>query len=138
MNILQNIFSTENTMNYDVTCSVLSTVCGVEFVPQTSFYKVSTTLIVWIKILTSLLKNRGNKWSYEIKKKQKPFTIWPKGQLILKRFFEVVDFLQKTIKNKSHTSKNEFFRSFFGGNWWPQKPFRNYLTFKAMSLILFP
>ena len=39
-----------------------------------------------------------------------------KSQLISKRFFEVVDFLQKTNKNKSHTSKNEFSRSFFGGN----------------------
>ena len=39
-----------------------------------------------------------------------------KGQLISKRFFEVVDFLRKMNKNKSHTSKNEFFRSFFGGN----------------------
>ena len=39
-----------------------------------------------------------------------------KGQLISKWFFEVVDFLQKTNENNSHSSKNEFIRSFFGGN----------------------
>ena len=39
-----------------------------------------------------------------------------KGHLISKWFFEVVDFLQKTNENTSHTSKNEFIRSFFGGN----------------------
>ena len=39
-----------------------------------------------------------------------------KGQLISKWFFEVVDFLQKTNENTSHSSKNEFIRSFFGGN----------------------
>ena len=39
-----------------------------------------------------------------------------KGQLISKRFFGVVDFLQKTNKNMSYSSKNEFIRSFFGGN----------------------
>ena len=35
-----------------------------------------------------------------------------KGQLISKRFLEVIDFLQKTNKKNSHTSKNESFRSF--------------------------
>ena len=40
----------------------------------------------------------------------------PKGQLISKCFFEVVDFLQKMNENKSHTNKNEFIHSFFGGN----------------------
>ena len=39
-----------------------------------------------------------------------------KGQLISKWFFEVVDFLQKTNENNLHSSKNEFIRSFFGGN----------------------
>ena len=39
-----------------------------------------------------------------------------KGQLISKWFFGVVDFLKKTNENKSHSSKNEFIRSFFGGN----------------------
>ena len=29
---------------------------------------------------------------------------------------EVDDFLQKTNENNSHSSKNEFIRSFFGGN----------------------
>ena len=38
----------------------------------------------------------------------------PKGHLISEWFFEVVDFLQKTNKNTSHTSKNEFICSFFG------------------------
>ena len=40
----------------------------------------------------------------------------PKGQLISKWFLGVVDFLQKTNENKSHCSKVEFIRSFFGGN----------------------
>ena len=48
-----------------------------------------------------------------------------KGQLISKRFFEVLDFLQKTNENNSHSSKNAFIHSFFGGNRWPQKHFRN-------------
>ena len=46
------------------------------------------------------------------------FLIWPileaKGQLISKRFFEVIDFLQKMNENSSHSSKNEFIRVFFG------------------------
>ena len=40
----------------------------------------------------------------------------PKGQLISKWFFGVFNFLQKTNENKSHCSKVEFIRSFFGGN----------------------
>ena len=39
-----------------------------------------------------------------------------KGQLISKRNFGVIDFLQKTNENTSHTSINELIRSFFGGN----------------------
>jgi hypothetical protein len=39
-----------------------------------------------------------------------------KGHLISKWFFEVVDFLKKPNENTSYTSKNEFIRSFFGGN----------------------
>ena len=58
-----------------------------------------------------------------------------KGQLISKRFFEVIDFLQKTKENKSHTSKNDFIRSFFGGNRLPHKPFRNQLTFTWKSRL---
>ena len=49
----------------------------------------------------------------------------PKGQLISNWFFGVVDFLQKTNKNKSHNSKVEFIRLCFGGNRWPPKPFQN-------------
>ena len=60
-----------------------------------------------------------------------------KGQLISKRFFEVVVFLQKTNENNSHSSKNEFIRSFFGGNRWTQKPFRNYLTFRLILFFTF-
>ena len=52
------------------------------------------------------------------------FKVQPdKGQLISKWFFEVVDFLQKMNENNSHTSKNEFIRSFFGGNRPLQKTF---------------
>ena len=53
----------------------------------------------------------------------------PKGQLISKWFFGVFNFLQKTNENKSHCSKVEFIRSFFGGNRRPHKPLRNQLTF---------
>ena len=37
-----------------------------------------------------------------------------KGQIISKRFFPGRGFFQKTNENTSHTSKNEFIRSFFG------------------------
>ena len=37
-----------------------------------------------------------------------------KGQIISKRFFSGQGFAQKTNENTSHTSKNEFIRSFFG------------------------
>ena len=37
-----------------------------------------------------------------------------KGQLILKCLFGVFNFFQKTDKNTSHSSENEFTRSFFG------------------------
>ena len=37
-----------------------------------------------------------------------------KGQIISKRFFSGRGFFQKTNKNTSHTSKNEFICSFFG------------------------
>ena len=39
-----------------------------------------------------------------------------KGQLILKCLFCVFNFLQKTNKKKSHSSKIEFVHSIFGGN----------------------
>ena len=55
-----------------------------------------------------------------------------KGQFISKWFFEVVDFLQKTNENNSHSSRNEFISSFFGGNQWPQKPFQNYVAFQSI------
>ena len=38
----------------------------------------------------------------------------PKGQIISKCLFGVFNFFQKTNKNTSHTSKNEFIHSFFG------------------------
>ena len=37
-----------------------------------------------------------------------------KGQMISKRLFGVFNFFQKTNKNTSHSSKNEFIRLFFG------------------------
>ena len=55
-----------------------------------------------------------------------------KGQLIIsERLFGVFNFFQKMNKNKStwgiivSCSKVKFIRSFFGGYWWPRKPFRN-------------
>ena len=53
-----------------------------------------------------------------------------KGQLISKCLFGVFNFLQETNENKSHSSKIEFIRSFFGGNVGLKKSFRFCLTFK--------
>ena len=39
-----------------------------------------------------------------------------KGQIISKANFQAQGFFQKTNENTSHTSKNVFIRSFFGGN----------------------
>ena len=52
-----------------------------------------------------------------------------KGQLISKCLFGVFNFLQKTNKNKSHSSKIEFLCSFFGGNVGLKKLFQLCLTF---------
>ena len=53
-----------------------------------------------------------------------------KGQLISKSLLGVFNFLQKTNENKSHSSKIEFDRSFFGGNVGLRKSFRFCLTFR--------
>ena len=53
-----------------------------------------------------------------------------KDQLISKSFFGVFNFFQKTNKNKSHSSKVEFIRSFFGRNISLKKLFRLCQTFK--------
>ena len=52
-----------------------------------------------------------------------------KGQIISKCLFGVFNFFQKTNKNKSHSSKNEFVRSFFGKIPDTIICFRDYLTF---------
>ena len=71
------------------------------------------------------------KWSLDSK-----LSIPTKDQLISKCLFGVFNFFQKTNENTSHSSKNEFIGSFFGGNRWPQKPFRNYLTFNNLKIHL--
>ena len=53
---------------------------------------------------------QGN-YALQLISKQKSDT---KGQIISKRFFSGRGFAQKTNENTSHTSKNEFIRSFFG------------------------
>ena len=58
-----------------------------------------------------------------------------KGQLISKCLFGVFNFLQKTNKNKSHGSKIEFLRSFFGGNLGLKKSFRFCLTFNPVIVL---
>ena len=63
---------------------------------------LSTHLPFWTGILSHVSKNDDEK------------TLLLKVQLISKRFSGLVDFLQKTNKNMSHSSKNEFIRSFFG------------------------
>ena len=42
---------------------------------------------------------------------------------------------RKQVDLRYHGSKVEFFRSFFGGNRRHQKPFQNYLTFRAKIQI---
>ena len=41
---------------------------------------------------------------------------------------------RKQVDLRYHSSKVEFFRSFFGGNRRHQKPFRNYLTFRKLKI----
>ena len=65
-----------------------------------------------------------------------PFAV-AKGQLISKCLFDVFNFLQKTNENESHSSKSEFVRSFFGGNFRLEKSFRFCLTFKYLTLLWF-
>ena len=56
-----------------------------------------------------------------------------KGQLISKCLFCVFNFFQKTNKNTSQSSKNEFVCSFFGRINGLTICFRNYLTFSAWA-----
>ena len=64
------------------------------------------------------------------------FYVISKGQLILKWFFGVVDFLQKTNENKSTWGiievKSNSFIHFLEEINDPKKPFRNYLNFVNM------
>ena len=65
------------------------------------------------------------------------FSMCTKGQLISKCLFGAFNFLQKTNENKSHSSKIEFVRSFYGGNVSLKKSFRLFLTFSPPLLLLF-
>ena len=56
----------------------------------------------------------------------------PKGQIISKGLFGVLEFSQKMNERIRRSSKNEFFRSFFGRIRGYQESFRNYLTFSKM------
>ena len=56
-----------------------------------------------------------------------------KGQLISKCLFEIVNFLEKTNENRSHSSKVEFISSFFGRNVSLNKSFRLCLTFSNIT-----
>ena len=103
--------------------------------PCTSHFSLTTKHFLCLLLETpEFFKNAFNKcfvleYLYFSFTYHRNMTLDTKGQLFSKWFFGIVDFLQKTIENKSHSSKNEFFHSFFGGNRWPQKPFRNELTF---------
>ena len=59
--------------------------------------------------------------------------ITAKGQLISKCLFCVFNFLQKTNENKSHSSKSEFIRLFFGGNVGLKISFSFCLTFTKVG-----
>ena len=58
----------------------------------------------------------------------------PKGQLISEGLFGAFTFSQKTNENKSTSSKDELFRSFFGRKWKIYKTFWKNLTFKLELL----
>ena len=57
-----------------------------------------------------------------------------KGQFISKGPVSVATFSQKTNKNKSTSSKDELFRSFFGRKWKIYKTFWKNLTFTEMKI----
>ena len=59
-----------------------------------------------------------------------------KGQLISKCLFGVFNFFQKTNKNTSHSSKNEFIRLCFGRIYGLTICFQNQLTFSTSSGVL--
>ena len=59
-----------------------------------------------------------------------------KGQLISKCLFGVFKLLQKTNENKSHSSKIEFVRLFFGGNVGLKKLFQFCLTFRESMVMI--
>ena len=75
------------------------------------FWRKSTTPKNRFKINWPL-KKKGKK--VDLRNSEQLLSGVAKGQLISKRFLEVVDFLKKTNENTSHTSKNELIRSFFG------------------------
>ena len=60
-----------------------------------------------------------------------------KGQMILKCLFGVFNFFQKTNKNTSHSSKNEFICLFFGRIHGLPICFRNYLTFSLAAVYVY-
>ena len=68
--------------------------------------------------------------------KSKKVLTYTKGQLISKCIFGVSNFFQKTNENTSHSSKNEFIRSFFGRIHSLTICFWNYLTFRV-SILMF-
>ena len=57
-----------------------------------------------------------------------------KGQIISKRLVGVLEFSQKMNERIRRSSKNEFFRSFFGRIVEYQKSFRNDLTFRTTQI----
>ena len=63
--------------------------------------------------------------------------LFDKGQLISKANQSSQGFSQKTNKNTSHSSKNEFIRSFFGRILGLAVCFRNKLTFKMLFCRFF-
>ena len=75
--------------------------------------------------------SEGLDWIHKQRKSQtvRFFVIYPKGQIILKGLFGILEFSQKTNEQICCSSKNEFVRSFFGRIRGYQKSFRNYLTF---------
>ena len=59
-----------------------------------------------------------------------------KGQFISKCLSGFFTFSQKTNENKSTSSKDELFRSFFGRKWQHHKTFWNKLTFTYLKILV--
>ena len=95
-------------------------------------YKFSTYPLTKGQLISKTncqVANSSKKWTNEF--------VCTKGQIISKCLFGVFNFFQKTNKNTSHCSKNEFICSFFGRIHGLTICFRNQLTFSGHQIHKF-